>query len=91
MSDKTMHFLAYFILALLATIMFRAGWRAVFAVVGLIAMGGALEIIQGLVGRDADLLDELANIRGALLGALIGWLILAVVARRLLVGRAGPN
>jgi VanZ family protein len=91
MSDKTMHFLAYFILSLLATIMLRAGWRALFAMVGLIAMGGALEITQGLVGRDTDVLDELANARGALLGALVGWLVLIAVTGRLLVGRSGRN
>jgi VanZ family protein len=91
MSDKTMHFLAYLILSLLATIMLRAGWRALFAMIGLIAMGGALEIIQGFVGRDADILDEFANARGALSGALIGWLVLAAVTGRLLVGRRGPN
>jgi VanZ family protein len=86
-----MHFLAYFILALLATMIFRAGWRALFAVIGLIAMGGALEIIQGFVGRDMDILDELANTRGAIAGALVGWLFLAVLSGRLLVGRTGPN
>jgi len=90
-SDKTMHFSAYFILALLATVIFRAGWRALAAVAGLIVMGGVLEIIQGMVGRDMDILDEFANARGAICGGVLGWLFLAALTGRILVDRRQPD
>jgi VanZ family protein len=35
---------------------------------GVIALGGLLELLQGFVGRDAAWLDQLANTVGALLG-----------------------
>ena len=79
--DKVQHFIAYFGLALLATLAWeRRGWRLrIF--LGVIALGGLLEILQGLVGRDAAWLDQLANTVGALLG--MGW---ALAWRRLVEG-----
>ncbi len=67
--DKALHFIAYFGLALMATVAVRADRRARWWVLGLIALGGVLEIVQFYVGRDAELLDEVANT----LGVLTGW------------------
>lgn len=85
MNDKITHFTAYFVLALLATVALKARLRALWATLALIAMGGALEIVQGFVGRDCDIMDEVANSLGAVGGWLLGWALvalLALVARR---------
>jgi VanZ family protein len=71
--DKALHFTAYFGLSLMATIAVRASRRAVWCALALIALGGALEIIQGMVGRDCDIWDEVANTLGVLAGLAIGW------------------
>jgi VanZ family protein len=71
--DKVLHFAAYFGLALMTTIATRADRRALWWALGLIAMGGVLEIIQGITGRDADIFDELANTIGVLAGLAVGW------------------
>jgi VanZ family protein len=80
--DKLLHFTAYFILSLLATTALRAGRNALLAVLGLIALGGALEIIQGFIGRDAELMDEAANTLGAIAGFVLGWTFITLVAAR---------
>lgn len=78
--DKLLHFLAYFGLSGIAT---TALSRHVVAIVaGLIALGGALEILQMFTGRDAEWLDEAANAVGAVLGALAGLVFLRVVGSR---------
>ena len=78
--DKLLHFLAYFGLSAIAT---TARSRYVVAIiVGLIALGGALEIAQMFTGRDAEWLDEAANAMGAMLGALTGLLFLRLVGPR---------
>ncbi len=87
MSDKTMHFTAYFLLALLSTFVFKAGWRAIFAIAGMILMGGLLEIVQGFIGRDMDIFDEIANACGAIGGGIMGWAILVLLTRCVLVDR----
>lgn len=66
--DKLLHFTAYFGLTALASISLRSRRAALLAVLALIAYGGALEIVQGFTGRDADWLDEAANALGALTG-----------------------
>jgi|HubBroStandDraft_4_1064222.scaffolds.fasta_scaffold417485_2 VanZ family protein len=69
-NDKLLHFMAYFLLAAMAA---AAKTRSpVFAVIGLIALGGVLEIIQGFVGRDMSVYDELANALGAVAGGVAG-------------------
>ena len=80
--DKVQHFIAYFGLALLATLAWGRSGRLVRIFLGVIALGGLLEILQGFVGRDAAWLDQLANTVGALLG--MGW---ALAWRRLVEGR----
>ena len=79
--DKLLHFSAYFGLAGLAALSLKSRRILLYAVLALIAFGGLLEIVQGLTGRDADLLDEVANTLGAILGALTGLLFLRLVDR----------
>ena len=73
--DKLLHFIAYFGLAGLALVAIQPGRRAMIAAAVLVLMGGALEIIQGMVGRDASWGDEFANTLGAISGCLLGWVI----------------
>ena|SRR5689334_3849385 len=84
--DKLLHFTAYFGLALMAGLALRLPRKVLIAVIALIAVGGALEIIQGMVGRDADIFDELANTIGAVTGGALALAIWKVDA--LLVARA---
>jgi VanZ family protein len=73
--DKALHFTAYFGLALIATLAVRAGRPTFWIVLALAAIGGALEFVQGMVGRDMDIYDEFANTLGVLAGAALGWLL----------------
>jgi len=58
---------------------------------GLVLMGGALEIIQGFTGRDADIFDELANTIGVLSGLGVGWLGISLLRARNLVGAGSQD
>ncbi|MEI9996074.1 MAG: VanZ family protein [Rhizomicrobium sp.] len=85
--DKALHFTAYFGLALMTTIAARAERRALWWALGLIALGGTLEIVQGMTGRDADIFDELANTLGVCGGAGLAWTgVLLLKARKLVDG-----
>jgi VanZ family protein len=79
--DKLLHFLAYFGLAAIAAAAFARRRAVLFALLGLVALGGALEILQGLTGRDAEWLDEAANALGASAGALAGLLFVRLVGQ----------
>ncbi|HEY8948613.1 MAG TPA: VanZ family protein [Rhizomicrobium sp.] len=79
--DKALHFTAYFILSALAVAALRARKKALLAMLGLIVMGGALEIIQGMVGRDMSAYDELANTLGVIAGAIMVWAVRAALVR----------
>jgi VanZ family protein len=83
--DKALHFTAYFGLSLMTTIAVRADRRALWWAAGLIALGGALEILQGMTGRDADIFDEVANTLGILTGLALGWAGIALLKLRNLV------
>ena len=75
--DKAQHFTAYFGLALMAVL----GWsgrRTILLFLAVIALGGALEILQGFVGRDSEWGDMLANTIGAVTGTLLALGLLAV-------------
>ena len=74
--DKLLHFTAYFGLAGIATVGLGGGRRALWAALGLAFLGGGLELVQGLVGRDMSFYDEIANTLGVMTGTLIGWLYL---------------
>jgi VanZ family protein len=79
--DKLLHFTAYFGLAGLAALSLKSRRALLYAVLGLIAFGGALEVVQGMTGRDAEWLDEAANTLGAILGAFAGLTCLRLVHR----------
>ena len=70
--DKAQHFIAYFGLASMATMALGLNRRLVWAILGVIFLGGALEILQGYTGRDPDIFDFTANSIGALSGAAVG-------------------
>ncbi len=84
--DKSEHFTAYFGLALLASLAWGLRRSLVLVFLGLVALGGVLEILQSVTGRDAEWLDELANSLGALTGMAVACAYLAIPRR--LVGAA---
>ncbi len=87
--DKLLHFTAYFGLAGLAFVALGGGRRALVAALGLIVLGGVLEILQGMIGRDMSFYDEVANTLGVAAGILAGWAYLALLAPRRLVQDKG--
>ena len=89
--DKSLHFTAYFGLSLMTTIAVRANRNALWWALGLVLMGGSLEIIQGFTGRDADIFDELANTIGVLSGLGVGWLGISLLRARNLVGAGSQD
>lgn len=83
--DKADHFLAYFGLASMATMILGLRPRLVGAIAGVILLSGALELLQALTGRDAELLDFVANSLGALSGTLVAATILLLFREPVLV------
>ena len=73
--DKVQHFIAYFGLAGMATMMFGFGPRLARAIFAIILFSGILEILQGFTGRDPEVLDFVANSMGALAGFGVGSLL----------------
>ena len=69
-SDKTHHFLAFFLLTL--PIAFVRPRLALWVVALAVAYGGAIELIQPLVGRGRELLDFVADAAGSTAGAALG-------------------
>jgi VanZ family protein len=88
--DKLLHFTAYFGLSLMATIAVRADRRMLWWALGLVALGGTLEIVQGMTGRDCDIYDELANTIGVLTGAGLGWTAIRLLKARKIL-EDGPD
>jgi VanZ family protein len=82
-NDKLLHFIAYSGLAAMAAMAVRRRKAAIFAALGLIVLGGVLEIIQGFGGRDMSLYDEFANISGVLVGGFAARAIVEPLRRRL--------
>ena len=90
--DKALHFTAYAGLAGMATIAVRAKpRRAVWWALGLIVLGGVLEIVQGMTGRDADIWDEAANTLGVVAGTALAWAGIAILRARKLVDDKPPD
>ncbi|HEV7959561.1 MAG TPA: VanZ family protein [Rhizomicrobium sp.] len=90
--DKAQHFVAYFGLASMATMVLGLNRRLVWAILGVILLGGALEILQGYTGRDPDIFDFIANAVGAVSGTTVGVMFwVALRGPRALVGRAAPD
>lgn len=84
--DKLLHFTAYFGLALLATLAWGRRVQVFMICILVVVLGGVMELLQLLVGRDAEWGDLVANTLGAGLGtglaALMLWLARLVDARR---------
>ena len=89
--DKAQHFTAYFGLAAMATMILGLNRRLAMAILGVILLGGGLEILQGYTGRDPDIFDFAANTLGALGGTAVGTLCWIALRGRVLVDRAAPD
>jgi VanZ family protein len=89
--DKLDHFIAYFGLAAMATTVTGLRPRLIRIIGGIILFGGLLELIQAFTGRDADVLDFVANSFGALTGALAGAAFLLLFRERALVVRSAAD
>jgi VanZ family protein len=72
--DKLQHFTAYFGLASMATMVLTPRDRF-FALLDVILLGGLLELLQAVFGRDADLWDFAANSLGAVCGFGVAMLV----------------
>lgn len=89
--DKLDHFTAYFGLAAMATMVTGLRPRLIWLIGGLILFSGTLELAQALTGRDAEILDFIANSLGALSGALTAVMILLLFRDRALVARPASD
>jgi VanZ family protein len=78
MWDKLDHFIAYFGLSLLSTLAWGLRRSLVWLFLGLVALGGGMEILQALLERDAEWGDFLANDLGILTGMGVAIAYLAV-------------
>jgi VanZ family protein len=85
--DKAEHFIAYFGLTLLASLGWGLRRSLVWVFAAMVALGGALEIIQSFVGRDAEWDDFFANDLGAVAGLAVA-VVYLLIPRRRLVARA---
>jgi VanZ family protein len=84
--DKAEHFTAYFGLAAMATLALGLRRALAWALLGVIALGGLLEILQGMLGRDMELGDFIANTIGAVAGLCVAVIFIKVTGRGPLVG-----
>src|ERR1044072_6301418 len=64
--DKLQHFGAYALMAALLTVSLEARRWWLWGLLALIIMGGVLEVLQGIVGRDMSFRDEIANTLGVI-------------------------
>ena len=89
--DKAEHFIAYFGLASMASLVIGFRSRLAWAILGVVFLGGALEVVQYFAGRDAELMDFVANTLGALTGTLAGALFLLLFQGRALVAEPASD
>ena len=68
-SDKMVHLIAYFILVFPVSLERIFPQLSVFLVA--LAYGGCIELLQPLMGREADMMDFFANAAGIILGILV--------------------
>ena len=71
--DKLYHMMAFAALVIPAALFDRSAVR--WMVIGGLFLGAAIEVIQPSFGRDADLMDFLADATGLVLGLGLVWLI----------------
>ena len=81
-NDKLLHFTAYFVLGAMAGGAVKDRGKVKWAVLGLILVGAAVEILQAYVGRETSLLDGLTNGAGAIAGALLARYVLDPLRER---------
>jgi VanZ family protein len=76
--DKAGHFAAYVVLAFFACRTLKRGGLVpvILVVAGCAALGGAIELIQPLVGRHRDIFDFLVDLAGAATGAAASSLVM---------------
>jgi VanZ family protein len=89
--DKAEHFIAYFGLSAMATLVLGLRPRLAPAILGVILLSGALEILQAFTGRDAEILDFVANTLGALTGTAAGAAFLFLLQGGALVERPASD
>ena len=75
-NDKILHFAAYFILGAMAGGAVKDRGKVKWAVLGLVAVGAVVEVLQAYVGRETSLLDGVTNGAGAITGALLARYVL---------------
>ena len=71
--DKLYHTMAFAALVIPAALFDRGAVR--WMVIGGLILGAGIEFIQPSVGRDADMMDFLADATGLVLGLGLGWLL----------------
>ncbi|MFU8773852.1 MAG: VanZ family protein, partial [Anaerolineales bacterium] len=79
-SDKLYHVIAFAALTFPMALLYPPRARTVL--ICAILLGGAIEIIQPMVGRTASLLDFVADLIGALLGTFAGRIFGRLLLRR---------
>jgi VanZ family protein len=80
-SDKVAHFIAYAAIAALGVLGFQGAAGGV--VIGVVALGGALEVVQAYIpGRSAELLDFVVDVVGVAAGYLLARLLRPLWAQR---------
>jgi len=82
--DKAEHFAAYLVLGFLAfrVINRRGVFPVALAIASCAALGGLVEIIQPLVGRNRELADFLVDLAGAAIGVALSAVVAAMLSRR---------
>jgi VanZ family protein len=71
-SDKVSHVVAYLVMMLWFSQLYREPRRQVSIGLGLVALGALLELVQGLLGyRSAEVLDGIANGCGVFAGRFL--------------------
>lgn len=80
-SDKLTHFMAFYLIALLGAVSFPSG-RLLLTAACVLVLGLALELLQGLVGREPSIKDALFNVAG------IAMALVPFAAARLTLARA---
>jgi len=82
-NDKLLHFIAYFGLTAMSAAGFKTRRPVIFACLGVIFLGGVLEIVQGFIGRDMSIYDEIANTLGVIAGGIGARAIVEFLLQRL--------
>ena len=78
--DKLRHFTAYFGLASMVTMILGPKPRPSI-ILDIILLSGLLELLRRLTGRDADILDLVANSMGAVCGFAVAHMVWRLAAR----------